>query len=163
MTGLRVVRPTQSIQPPRNTRVWQTVGRSDIGDGAVALGLIHMVRHLTDRDNTAGLAMNPGDVDDICDGLPVGAHDWDRIRALQVIAEHHADWTATPQGRDEVKRLIAWIAPRCPEQTWAQIVGETVLAADQTLNRFDRAVAEQNLYCALNDAIHATAPGPEAA
>lgn len=163
MTRLRLVRSARPVERPTHTYEMHPVGKSDIGDGAAALGLIQMVRHLTDPDNDAGLVMPPGDVDDICDGLLLGAPHYDRVRALQVIAEHHTDWTATPQGRDEVTRLRIWIAPYCPEQTWRVIVGETVLAHDETLDRYDRAVAEQNLYCALTDAVDAPAPGPEAA
>lgn len=167
MTGARLLRAVHPVRPdhatpPRHTYHWDPVTKSDIGDGACALGLITMVRHLTDPANPAGLVMPAGDVDDICDGLPVGADRQARIRALEVIAEHHDDWTATRRGAAEVARLRTWIAPYCTEHLWACIVGETVLAHGETLDGFARAVAAQNLYSALADAVDAT-PGPEAA
>lgn len=127
--------------------------QGDIGDGAISLGLISMVHRIGDPANRGGLVLSSNEVADITAGLTLGATPRQRETALQVVAENHADWTATPGGRTEVLSLVTWLAPYCPDSLWQEIVAEMAAADDPRTDADAHAAAEARLFAALRRAV----------
>lgn len=153
--GLRLVhRDAQVIPLPRRTR--------DIGDGARSLGLQRMLANATDDNDRGSLVVDPEDVADIHAGLAEHATFIQRRDALLALARRNTDWCGTPQGAVEVTAFLAFIAPACTRELWAEIVAELDMADDPLAADYDRAAAEHNLFVALDEALTAT-PGPGAA
>ena len=126
---------------------------SDIGDGAVSLGLIRMVQRIADPTNPDGLVLSRPEVEDITIGLALDATPRQREVALAHIAENHADWTATHGGRNEVLALVTWLAPHCPDSLWREVVDETAAADDPRTDVDAHVAAEARLFDALRRAV----------
>jgi len=124
-----------------------------IGEEAASLGLIRMVRSITDPDDRAGLVLTHVEREDICAGLAVGATVRQRELALQRVAENHATWTATPQGVIEVIALRWHLAPNCGNKDWAELVNQAERADDAPTPSL-RAAAEQALFEHLSAAVN---------
>lgn len=154
MTGLHLV-PIPDTKPARRRRI-----RS--GDARLVMGLRLMLDAATDPTRPDALAVDPGDVADIRAALAPRAAFRAREGALLALAKLATDWTATEQGRDEVRRLLTFIAPTCGPDLWAEIVGDLDISNDEQFNLDARSAAEANLFANLAAALGAP-NGPGAA
>jgi hypothetical protein len=147
--------PILDTKPARRRRI-----RS--GDARLVMGLRLMLDAATDPTRRDALAVDPGDVADIRAALAPRATFRTREGALLALAKLATDWTATEQGRDEMRRLLAYIAPALDLESylWAEIVGDLDISNDEQFNIDARGAAEANLFCNLAAALGApTGPG----
>jgi hypothetical protein len=124
-----------------------------IGEDAVFLGLIHMVRRIANPTNRLGLALATFEAEDICAGLAADATVHQRETALQRVAENHADWTTTQLGQAEVRSLRRALAPDCGDDLWGELVAAAE-RADSAPTPGQRAAAEQALFELLSLAVN---------
>lgn len=121
---------------------------SGIGDGAITLGLVRMMR----RAGTE-LRLPVGDLDVLEVALAADATTEARRGGAKRLAEHYRDWSATEQGRSELRRLWTYLAPHSPYPVLGKIAQELVYANDLRFGRHDRDLAVDNADQLLDEAV----------
>lgn len=158
MNGLRLVPRTEAAA----VIVLPVGRRSDIGDGAISTGLIHLLYSITCARGVDSLVLSPFEIRTIETALAVNATSWQRQRGLHVIADNYPQWAATDEGASEVERFVAWIAPYCTQQMLTDIIAAISISEDG-YNADVRTNAAWDLDALLREAVDGPAPGPGAA